>query len=147
LLKTVFLWHYWRLTEIRSNVMTIDDLPPLVQEVAAKHPAVWDAFNRLGNSVAQAGPLDEKTQRLTKLAIAMGAGLQGAVHSHVRRAMAEGITVDEMRHVAMLAITTIGWPSAIARLSWIEDIVSPGGESQRRSGNSPVNRRSPRESG
>jgi alkylhydroperoxidase/carboxymuconolactone decarboxylase family protein YurZ len=119
--------------------MMIDDLPPLVQEVAAKHPAVWDAFNRLGNSVAQAGPLDEKTQRLTKLAIAVGAGLQGAVHSHVRRAMAEGITPDEMRHVALLAITTIGWPSAIARLSWIEDIVPAAVESERRGGKTSVN--------
>jgi alkylhydroperoxidase/carboxymuconolactone decarboxylase family protein YurZ len=105
--------------------MAIDELPPLVQEVAARHPHVWDAFNRLGDSVAGAGPLDEKTQRLVKLAIAVGGGLQGAVHSHVRRALTEGITADEMRHVALLAITTIGWPSAIARLSWIEDIVSP----------------------
>jgi 4-carboxymuconolactone decarboxylase len=38
--------------------------------------------------------------------------------------LAEGISAEEMRHVALLAITTIGWPSAIARLSWIEDIVS-----------------------
>jgi alkylhydroperoxidase/carboxymuconolactone decarboxylase family protein YurZ len=61
---------------------------------------------------------------LVKLAIAVGGGLQGAVHSHVRRGLAEGITADEMRHVALLAITTIGWPSAIARLSWMEDILS-----------------------
>jgi alkylhydroperoxidase/carboxymuconolactone decarboxylase family protein YurZ len=108
--------------------MALDDLPPFVQEVAAKYPVVWDAFNRLGNSLATSGPLDEKTQRLVKLAIAVGAGLQGGVHSHVRRALAEGITADEMRHVALLAVTTIGWPSAIARLSWVEDIVSMGGD-------------------
>jgi alkylhydroperoxidase/carboxymuconolactone decarboxylase family protein YurZ len=108
--------------------MAIDELPPLVQEVAARHPQVWDAFNRLGDSVAGAGPLDEKSQRLVKLAIAVGGGLQGAVHSHVRRGLTEGITADEMRHVALLAITTIGWPSAIARLSWIEDILSPRGD-------------------
>jgi alkylhydroperoxidase/carboxymuconolactone decarboxylase family protein YurZ len=111
--------------------MAIDDLPPLVQEVVAKYPAVWDAFNRLGSSVADAGPLDEKTQRLVKLAIAVGGGLQGAVHSHARRALAEGISADQMRHVALLAITTIGWPSAIARLSWIEDIVSERGRDAR----------------
>jgi alkylhydroperoxidase/carboxymuconolactone decarboxylase family protein YurZ len=108
--------------------MALEELPPLVQEVVAKHPQVWDAFNRLGNSVASAGPLDPKTQRLVKLAIAVGGGLQGAVHSHVRRGLAEGISADEMRHVALLAITTIGWPGAIARLSWIEDIVSQRGD-------------------
>ena len=107
--------------------MALDELPPLVQDVVAKYPAVWDAFNRLGDSVAKAGPLDEKTQRLVKLAITVGAGLQGGAHSHVRRALVEGISPDELRHVAILAITTIGWPSAIARLSWIEDILSEHG--------------------
>jgi alkylhydroperoxidase/carboxymuconolactone decarboxylase family protein YurZ len=107
--------------------MPIEDLPPLVQKVAAKYPAVWDSFNRLGDSVAKAGPLDDKTQRLVKLAIAIGGGLQGAVHSHVRRGLVEGLGADELRHVAILAITTIGWPSAIARLSWIEDILSDAG--------------------
>ena len=103
--------------------MAIDDLPPLVKEVAARYAHVWDSFNRLGDSVANAGPLDEKTQRLVKLGIAVGGGLQGAVHSHVRRGLAEGIAPEEMRHVALLAITTMGWPSAMARLSWIEDIL------------------------
>ena len=104
--------------------MAIDDLPPLVQDVAARYPAVWEAFNRLGDSVASAGPLDDKTQRLVKLAIAVGAGLQGGLHSHVRRGLAEGIAAEEMRHVALLAITTVGWPSAMARLSWMEDILN-----------------------
>jgi alkylhydroperoxidase/carboxymuconolactone decarboxylase family protein YurZ len=109
---------------MRNNAMALDELPPLVQDVAAKYPDVWDAFNRLGDSVAKAGPLDDKTQRLVKLAITIGGGLQGGVHSHVRRGLVEGISPDEMRHVAILAITTIGWPSAMARLSWIEDILS-----------------------
>jgi alkylhydroperoxidase/carboxymuconolactone decarboxylase family protein YurZ len=103
--------------------MTLDELPQFVRDVAAKYPQVWDAFNRLGDCVASAGPLDEKTQRLVKLAIAVGGGLQGAVHSHVRRGLREGIAPEEIRHVAILAITTLGWPSAIARLSWIEDIL------------------------
>jgi alkylhydroperoxidase/carboxymuconolactone decarboxylase family protein YurZ len=107
-----------------SPVMAIDDLPPFVREVVAKHPDVWTAFNQLGERVAQAGPLDARTQRLMKLAISVGAGLQGAVHSHVRRAVAEGIDAASIRHVALLAITTVGWPAAIARLSWIEDILS-----------------------
>lgn len=106
--------------------MAMDELPPLVQDIAARYPQVWDAFNRLGDSVANAGPLDEKTQRLVKLAIAVGGGLQGAVHSHVRRGLNEGISAEEMVHVALLAITTVGWPSAMARLSWMEDILKEG---------------------
>jgi hypothetical protein len=46
--------------------------------------------------------------------------------------LTEGIDADQMRHVALLAVTTIGWPSAIARLSWIEDIVTERGEATKR---------------
>jgi alkylhydroperoxidase/carboxymuconolactone decarboxylase family protein YurZ len=56
-----------------------------------------------------------------KLALAIGAGLQGAVHSHVRRGLAAGLTREELEQVATLAITTVGWPRAIAALSWIEE--------------------------
>jgi 4-carboxymuconolactone decarboxylase len=51
----------------------------------------------------------------------MGAGLEGGVHSHVRRGLAEGLTTDELRHVAMLAATTLGWPAAVRAYSWIDD--------------------------
>ena len=101
--------------------MSKDFLPPLVEQFAKDHPEVWEAYNRLGQVAAKAGPLDAKTERLVKLAIAVGAGLQGAVHSHVRRGLAAGLTRQEMEHVAMLAITTVGWPSALAALSWIDD--------------------------
>jgi alkylhydroperoxidase/carboxymuconolactone decarboxylase family protein YurZ len=111
----------------------MDELPPLVQDVAARYPQIWEAFNRLGDCAAKGGPLHQKTQRLVKLGIAVGSGLQGAVHSHVRRGLAEGITADEMRHVALLAITTIGWPSAMARLSWIEDILDAASPTSRES--------------
>jgi alkylhydroperoxidase/carboxymuconolactone decarboxylase family protein YurZ len=101
--------------------MDAESLPPIVQDFAREHPEVWEAYNDLGRAAAQGGPLDAKTERLTKLALAVGAGLQGAVHSHVRRGLAAGITPAELEQVALLAITTIGWPSAIAALSWIRE--------------------------
>ena len=57
-----------------------------------------------------------------KLALAIGAGSEGAVHSHVRRALAEDASIDELEHVALLAIPTLGFPRAVAVLTWIEDI-------------------------
>jgi alkylhydroperoxidase/carboxymuconolactone decarboxylase family protein YurZ len=101
--------------------MADEDLPPIVQAIAREHPNLWEAYNRLGEAAARAGPLDAKAERLVKLAVAVGAGLEGAVHSHVRRGVAAGLTREELRHVALLAIPTIGWPSAVAALSWIED--------------------------
>jgi len=32
--------------------------------------------------------------------------------------------MQEMVHVAILAFTTIGWPSAYAAMTWIQDVVS-----------------------
>jgi alkylhydroperoxidase/carboxymuconolactone decarboxylase family protein YurZ len=106
--------------------MPEDKLPPYLQKIIGKYPAVWNAYGQLGAAAAEAGPLDERQERLVKLAIAVGAGLQGAVHSHVRRALAAGIPAEELVHVGLLAITTIGWPSAIAALSWIDEVLNAG---------------------
>jgi len=38
-----------------------------------------------------------------------------------RRGLKAGWTPEELRHVALLAITTLGWPSAMTALSWIEE--------------------------
>jgi hypothetical protein len=44
------------------------------------------------------------------LGVAIGAQAEGAVRSHARRALAENMTPDEVRHVGLLALTTIGFP-------------------------------------
>jgi alkylhydroperoxidase/carboxymuconolactone decarboxylase family protein YurZ len=99
------------------------ELPQVLKEFAAEYPGVWEAYSRLGEATAAAGPLDEKTQRLLKLAIAIGAQRQGAVHSHTRRALAAGCSPKELIHVGILAIPTIGWPGAFAAICWINDIL------------------------
>ena len=63
--------------------MTHNELPEIVQSLIEQHPDVWDAYNKLGQVAAEAGPLDEKAERLVKLAIAVGGGLEGAVRSHM----------------------------------------------------------------
>lgn len=99
------------------------ELPAVLEEFASRHPQVWDAYNRLGEATSAAGPLDEKSQRLVKLAIAIGSQRQGAVHSHTRRALAAGCSPEELLHVGILAITTVGWPAAFAAICWIQDTV------------------------
>jgi alkylhydroperoxidase/carboxymuconolactone decarboxylase family protein YurZ len=36
----------------------------------------------------------------------------------------EGLSAEELRHVALLLITTAGFPQAMAALSWVEDVIS-----------------------
>ncbi len=59
---------------------------------------------------------------------AASAGAERPVHSQVRCGIAEGLSPDELQHVAFLAITTLGFPKAVAALTWIEDIVEEGGK-------------------
>ena len=63
--------------------------------------------------------------RLVKLALAMGAGSEGGVHSHCRRALQEGIPKEALKQVALLAIPTLGFPRAVAALTWVEDVTDP----------------------
>jgi 4-carboxymuconolactone decarboxylase len=98
-----------------------DRLPKAAKEFSKRHPDVWKAFNELGDCCHSAGPLDEKTRRLVKLALSIGAGLEGGTHSAVRNALKSGITADELDHVALLAISTLGLPSATRAMTWIAD--------------------------
>lgn len=98
------------------------ELPEPAILFAEKYPKVWEAFCGLGTACHElGGPLDEKTRRLVKLGLAIGAQQEGAVHSATRRAMEAGCSLEEMIHVAILAITTLGWPQAYAAMTWIAD--------------------------
>ncbi|GMR05182.1 MAG: carboxymuconolactone decarboxylase family protein [Thermodesulfobacteriota bacterium] len=99
-------------------------LPEFYEKVKEKYPEIWEKYRDLGAALGEFPGVNPKTQHLVKLAIAVGAGSEGALHSHVRRARDAGVSDDEIRHTALLAITTIGWPRAMAALSWIEDLLN-----------------------
>ncbi len=103
-----------------------DKLPSAAGTVAHSYPDIWDAYANLGEACAHAGPLDERSRRLIKLALAVASRSEGAVHSHSRRALEEGFAPAELKQVAMLSIPTIGFPAAVAAYTWIEDIVQKG---------------------
>ena len=102
----------------------MEDIPKRYQDFTKDYPEVAKYYEELGSSVHNAGPLDDKTRALIKLAISTGARLEGAVHSHTRKAINSGATKDELRHVALLSLPTIGFPSMMAALSWIDDIIN-----------------------
>lgn len=97
-------------------------LPAAAGLIAQEHPELWKAFQQLGEQASQAGPLDARCRRLVHLALAIAAGSEGATHSHARRALAEGLRPDEIEHVALLAITTMGWAQAVKGLTWVRDV-------------------------
>jgi alkylhydroperoxidase/carboxymuconolactone decarboxylase family protein YurZ len=95
------------------------DLPEAFQSVRGDHPSVFNAYEALVSAAHDAGPLDERTRRLVKLAIAVGGRLEGAVRSHAMQAKEGGISEAEIDHVVLLSITTIGLPSMVAARTWV----------------------------
>ena len=102
-------------------------LPGTAARIAQKHPELWEAYQKLGGAISDAGPLTEHERRLVHLAYALGSTSEGAAHSHARRALSEGISEAALEHVALLAATTLGWPQAVRALSLVEDVTSAGG--------------------
>jgi alkylhydroperoxidase/carboxymuconolactone decarboxylase family protein YurZ len=104
-----------------------ETLPPSIDEFRAQYPHIWEAFATLASKCHdEGGPLEERSRRLVKLALAVGAGHQGAVHSATRRALEGGVPPDSLYHVGVLAITTLGWPSANAAITWMRDVIEGG---------------------
>lgn len=99
-------------------------LPDVYTDFREAYPEVAQALDDLGAAAGEAGPLDERSQRLVKPGIAVGGLTEGAVRSNTRKALELGAPSEEIRHVALLAITTASFPTAIAGLTWIEEVLA-----------------------
>ncbi len=98
-------------------------IPSSYTALRAQLPEVMAAYEALGEACAAAGPLDAKTVALVKLGISLSAGLEGAAHSHARKALEAGCTKEELLHVATLCTPTIGFPAMMRGRKWVQDVV------------------------
>lgn len=93
--------------------------PKTYDDFVARFPELSQAWEAMGAAARASGPLDDRTGRLVKLAVAIGAQRIGAVQAAVRHARAAGIPVEEIEQAAALSASTIGVPGAVAAWSWI----------------------------
>lgn len=107
-----------------------DELPTHFRRFKAAHPEIYEAFEELGRRVHERGSLSERERRLVKLGIAIGVGTEGGVHSAVRHALRGGCSREDVEHAVRLAITTIGFPRAMAALSWVDDRATDQGDEE-----------------
>ena len=98
-------------------------LPEIYEEFKQQFPEPAKDYDRLALACHQWGPLDAKTRRLIKLGITIGLSSNGGVRSHARRALAEGISPEELRHTVLMALTTAGFPTMIAAMKWVEEVI------------------------
>jgi len=101
-------------------------LPEQFTAFIEKYPEIGKAYGDLGKATSNAGPLDARTRQLVKVGIAIAAGLEGGTHSQVRKAVEAGATPDEVRHVAILCLTSCGFPNMMKGMSWVEDVLTGG---------------------
>ena len=98
-------------------------LPETYEGFKQQFPEVAQAYDEIAIKCHQGGPLDAKTRRLIKLGIAIGINSDGGVRSHARRALAEGISAEELRHAVLMAFTTAGFPTMTAAMKWVDEVI------------------------
>lgn len=96
-------------------------LPAAYAHFVERFPGIGNAWDLIREAEGKSGPLNEKTRRLVKLAVAVGREAEGATHSAVRKARAAGVSNEELEQVVALAATTIGLPSAVKTFCWITE--------------------------
>lgn len=99
-------------------------MPDHYEQFIQRYPGVGSAYRALGEA-AGVGPLDKKTIALIKLGMSIATNMEGATHSHTRKAVAAGATPDEIRHAILQAVTTLGFPSMMRGLAWVNDVLGP----------------------
>ena len=107
--------------------MSLPKPPGAYRRFTSRYPKLEQAWELIAEA-GREGPLDERTARLVKLGIAIGALREGSVHSSVRKALATGITRAEIDQVVALAAGTLGMPATVAAFTWVDEVPHPGGD-------------------
>jgi 4-carboxymuconolactone decarboxylase len=100
------------------DIAMADDLPRTFRRFTERFPDVAEAHEAIGKAGDAAGPLDRKTVELIKLGICMGAGLESATKSHVRRALQHGATREEVEQAIVLGVNPVGLPRSVMAWTW-----------------------------
>ena len=103
-------------SESEHNIVSVGKLPPTYEAFIKKFPALAQSHEAIAKFVDSAGPLDRKTCELIKIGISLGAELDTATISHVRRALEHGATEAEIEQAILLGMSTCGFPRTVA--SW-----------------------------
>lgn len=98
-------------------------LPKKYTDFRNSHEEVFIQYQALGKVCRESGPLDDKTQSLVKLGIAIGSNSRGGVMSHTRKAVEAGATPQEIHHAVLMALTTIGFPTMISAMAWVDEVL------------------------
>ena len=97
-------------------------IPKHYTNIREKYESYGNALEDLGKACKE-GPIDEKTIQLIQLGASVAIRSEGAVHSHVRRALEARASEEEIYHAIRGVTSTIGFPAVAAAISWAEDVI------------------------
>ena len=100
-----------------------EELPQHYVSIKERFVDYGKKLSDLGQEVKDLGPLDNKTCELIQIAASAAIRSEGAVHSHVRRAIEAGASDEEVYQSVVLLTSTIGFPNVAAAISWVDDIL------------------------
>jgi 4-carboxymuconolactone decarboxylase len=101
----------------------VTDYPDNYKWITKQFGKAMKSHQKLGQDLLEAGPIGKKQAQLVQLAAAAACRSEGAVHSHVKRALAARAKPAEIYHTLILLTSTIGFPAVSAALSWARDII------------------------
>ncbi|MGK7394132.1 MAG: carboxymuconolactone decarboxylase family protein [Candidatus Cyclobacteriaceae bacterium M3_2C_046] len=88
-----------------------------------RFPELLDQARSWDEKALQAGPLEERTAIMVRLAGAVSIQSEVEVKNQARKALEEGLVMDELRHVIVLLGSLLGVPSMVQALCWLDDLV------------------------
>jgi alkylhydroperoxidase/carboxymuconolactone decarboxylase family protein YurZ len=95
--------------------------PKFYEQFVKKYPRVAAKYEELGDAVHGLGPLNDRDRALIKLAISGSHLYSSAFKAHVRKALASGISREEIEHVVLLFLPTVGFPTMMAAMGILEE--------------------------
>lgn len=95
--------------------------PKFYEQFVKKYPLVAAKYEELGDAVHGQGPLTERERALIKLAISGSHLYSSAFKAHIRKAIASGISREEIEHLVLLFLPTVGFPAMMAAMGIVEE--------------------------
>ena len=118
LLSLQYAWYFAGRDEMSK------DMPKHFQGIKTRFEEYGKAIDQLEKAVHVSGPINEKTSHLIQLAASAAIRSEGGVHSHVRRALEQGASREEIYHALILLTGTIGFPNVAAAISWADALLA-----------------------
>lgn len=99
----------------------MSDRPGSFQDFLDRYPELQRSHKEFSRLVSHFGPLEKKMRRLVRLGIAIGQQNGQQVRSCTRRGLEEGLSADELRHAAVLALSAAGVPAGVVACQWVDE--------------------------